>query len=115
MNFIATKGGVETHAICPHCRKNIDAAAMGPIYRIQMEVCQEYGISRQELLSTRQAPKYVKPRHIAMARCIDETAANYNDIGRLFNRHRASVRLAHRKYGKRPYEHVIDTRQMGQW
>lgn len=103
---------------CPHCDRVIATLHVGPISRIIAEVCEDYGITREELLSERRTKKLALPRMIAMARSIDETDATYSTVGRVFKRDPTTVRYAHEKYGNRSYAYVVDTRpqlrQMGQ-
>lgn len=71
------------------------------IERIQREVCRQYDISLTAMLSRSRYPRFVKPRHIAMTRCIKETGRTYEEVGYAFNRHHTSVINAFKKYKDR--------------
>lgn len=62
-----------------------------PIRRIQIEVCREYGISLEQMLSPRRLKPLVIARHAAMRRAVHETGAPLSHIGRVFRRDETTV------------------------
>jgi chromosomal replication initiation ATPase DnaA len=71
----------------------ISTAYIPPIRRIQLEVCEEYGITLQAMLSRRRRPKLVEARREAMT-LARLTKASYSEIGRAFGRHHTTVMSA---------------------
>ena len=55
------------------------------------EVCNEYGMTLDELKSPKLIRKLVIPRHVAMARAYRETNLSATEVGELFNRHHTTV------------------------
>ena len=64
-----------------------------PIRRIQLKVCEEYGVTLQAMLSRRQGPRLIEARREAMNRA-RLTKASYPEIGRAFERHHTTVMSA---------------------
>ena len=55
------------------------------IRSIQDAICAEFGITRDEMVSASRLPKFVRPRHIAMAKA-RETGASFPKIAKAFAR-----------------------------
>lgn len=70
------------------------------IYDIKREVCIEYGVTMEDMVSPRRFQRITKPRQIAMARCVNETDHPFIVIGRHFGgRDHSTVVHAYKKYG----------------
>jgi chromosomal replication initiation ATPase DnaA len=68
--------------------------------RVMVVTANVFDITLAELLNQSQRPEYCRPRHIAMAICVDVLGLNFSRTGRLFKRRdHTSARAAQLKYG----------------
>jgi len=70
------------------------------------EVCEHAGISYESITNKVRTRNLTKHRHFAMWRVRNEAGLSYSEIGRIFNRHHASVLYAIHKLD---WEQEIET------
>ena len=69
----------------------------GPVHIIQTVVAEEFGITREELLSPSRRNRFAHPRMIAVQLARELTKAGYSTIARKFSRHHTSILSAIRR------------------
>ena len=64
------------------------------IRQIQTIVAADYGVSVMDIISRRQSPRAIRPRHVAMWLARHSTCHSYPTIGRAFERDHTTVMSA---------------------
>lgn len=69
------------------------------IKQIQLEVCRQFNVGFDAMVSSKRTRSIAWPRMWAMARCVKETHHSTTVIGREFNRDHTTVLYAFRVFG----------------
>ena len=75
---------------------------------IQDAVCENYGISRKDMLSCRRSRHLADARHVAFYLARELTARSYSEVGRMFNRDHSTVTYGCKKVECNLAEHQAD-------
>lgn len=107
---LSTKAGVLHGAIAPGQYESSTQADQRIAEKLILQVCEEFEVSRAELLGQSRNKEIVPARHEACWRIAKETSLSLPHIGSIFNRDRTSILHAIRR---RNEVHGENVRRMG--